>query len=57
MGSSNKLEILSELDTEIVSGGTSIPGIFADQSEYWQDQLLRYKMGLSSIFGPETPVE
>ena len=54
---SAKMDVLSELDTEIVSGGTSIPPSVVDTSAYWQDQLLRYKMGLSSIFGPETPVE
>lgn len=43
--------ILSEAETDIVSGGTSIPGGAYDNSEYWQNELLRYKMGQSSIFG------
>ena len=49
---SKKMEVLSELETEMVTGGTSIPPPdFSEHSEYWQDELLRYKLGLSSIFG------
>jgi hypothetical protein len=47
------IKILSEAETELVSGGDSYPNPTIDVSEYWQDQLLRYKTGLSSVFGEQ----
>ena len=46
-----EIRILSEAETELVSGGDIYPDPMIDVSEYWQDQLLRYKTGLSSVFG------
>ena len=45
------MENLSNVEIELVGGG-DFSDYSSELSEYWQDQLLRYKTGLSSVFGP-----
>jgi hypothetical protein len=49
-----RIRMLSEEEIKAVAGGDGDPPLPVDPStEYWQDQLLRYKTGSPSIFGQQ----